>query len=355
MSKAMIPGGGAGKSAGGTGEKGGDPICLLDKDGIILYVNGLFRRLFQKEGERLIGTRCWESVHGVGELPSDCPLRSDAPFGERCREGYDAEGRMYDPVLYPLNDEAGSRSGSVLLFRSATAVANRDDAEKEELGALVAGLSHEINNPLDYVNNYLYLLSESLPGDFEGRQYLEKMQIGLDVIERVLKDLGEYARPCEEPLGAVELPPVIDKALALQTEEVSERRIKVTKSYGCGNSPVRGSEAMLLRAFTSLIENAVDAVGTGGSVMVATARKGATVSAEVRDSGAGIAVESLPRIFEPFFSMKKTGRKRRSSAGLALCRRIIKQHGGDITVFSREGEGTVFRATFPLMEQPVDM
>jgi signal transduction histidine kinase len=108
-----------------------------------------------------------------------------------------------------------------------------------------------------------------------------------------------------------------------------------------------GSERMLRRVFENLIQNALDALMPGGSIVLTTFCDQARFTVEVADTGSGIAAKNIAKIFEPFFTTKKRIERRGTGLGLAICYNVIKQHNGEIAVSSKEGQGTKFVITLP--------
>jgi two-component system NtrC family sensor kinase len=215
------------------------------------------------------------------------------------------------------------------------------------IGTLAAEIAHEINNPLHYINNYLYLISESLPADFSNRDYLEKIQLGLDSLAVLTRDLLEFARPRLDVLVPVDVHKSLDASLQLLANTISERHIGVTREYGCAGKQVLGSDDMLQQVFLNLIQNALDAMSTGGSLTIKTSCKKNLLTLKFEDNGAGIPKKNINKIFDPFFTTKKNAPKRGTGLGLTICHNIIHQLQGEITVSSEEGAGTTFTVSLP--------
>jgi PAS domain S-box-containing protein len=334
-----------------------DMICILDKDGRILRVNRAFSTRLHKTYDVLIGAQCSEVIHSSNRPPSQCPFRSVITAGKTVQQEEDIEidGSLFAATLYPFYNAAGELQGAVHIFRDITDQKRLKDqliqAEKmAAVGTFAAEIAHEINNPLDYTGNYLYLLSESLPPDFEKREYLEKIQKGIDNLSRLAKDLLEFSRPQTDTFSEVDLQRVISASLEYTARQIADNDISVTTSYGCPNMTCLGSERMLLQVFVNLIQNALDALTSGGYIKITTSCDDARSFVEIRDSGSGIAAKNISKIFEPFFTTKRTIAKRGTGLGLTISHNIIKQHGGHISVSSEEGRGTTFTITLPAIQ-----
>nr|WP_267146736.1 two-component regulator propeller domain-containing protein [Pyxidicoccus xibeiensis] len=227
------------------------------------------------------------------------------------------------------------------------------------VGQLAAGVGHEINNPLAYIVSNLEHASEEADvlarelGELRGAgprlkdvsQALREALHGADRVRRIVRDLKTFSRPDEEQQGPVDLHAVLDSAAKIAMAELRPRA-KLVRDYG--EVPrVEGSEARLAQVFLNLLINSAHALPEGRAEsnevrLVTRVAPDGMVVAEVRDTGIGIAPESLGRIFDPFYTTKPgvgTG------LGLSLCHAYVTAMGGSISVESEPGRGAVFRVT----------
>ncbi len=216
------------------------------------------------------------------------------------------------------------------------------------IGTLAAEIAHEINNPLDYISNYLYLLSESLPQDFPERAYLSKIEAGIDNLSALTRDLLEFSKPRTDVFTLVDIHSVIDAALEFASINILGKKVEIIMKR-CNVKPMlMGAARLLQQVLLNLINNSLDAMPNGGSISIATSIVNGRIYLEFEDTGTGIPEAHLPRIFDPFFTTKKSIEKRGTGLGLTICYNIIKQHDGDIEASSRVGEGTKFRIMLPV-------
>lgn len=242
----------------------------------------------------------------------------------------------------------------------------------EALGLLAGGVAHDLNNSLTPVLALPTLLREELS---EASPDLPRIRRELDLIEQsaehavaTIRDLLSLGRR-----GTVDLHPMdLNDLLVLwqssvDAEEAARRGSNVALKVSPFREPlaIQGSEPHLLRVLTNLVLNAVDAVSPPGHVGVAATRvhldaplhgyetvpPGVYARLAVSDSGCGIAPSDLPRIFEPFFSRKKTSQRRGTGLGLSVVHGITKDHGGFIGVESAVGRGTTFYLYLPLTDE----
>lgn len=229
-------------------------------------------------------------------------------------------------------------------------------AEKlASLGQIVAGVVHELNNPLTSIVAYSdYLMKRA--GEREDEADRERLRRIGEAAERILKfsrDLVAYARPTSEIPAPVSLTEVIDKALVFCEHEFSESRVAVVRSLANDIPPVRGIGGQLIQVFVNLFTNAAHAMADRGGRLEVRADVRTVddiVLVEVADQGVGIEPAALEQIFEPFFTTKTDGRG--TGLGLSIVRKIIASHGGTLSARSTLGEGTVFGIALPLAVTP---
>jgi signal transduction histidine kinase len=226
-------------------------------------------------------------------------------------------------------------------------------AEKlASLGQLVAGVVHELNNPLTSIVTYSeHLLSRARQAatDADDRERLQRINEAAERILKFSKALVLYARPARHEPGPVSLRDVIEKALIFCEHEFAESRVQIDLRLPAELPPVRGVIDQLTQVFVNLFTNAAHAMhARGGTLCIAAAGDAHTerVVVEVADQGAGIDAAALEQIFEPFFTTKPDGRG--TGLGLSIVRDIVQGHGGSLQVSSALDQGSVFRICLPL-------
>jgi two-component system, NtrC family, sensor kinase len=249
------------------------------------------------------------------------------------------------------------------------------------IGQLAAGVAHEINNPIAFVNSNLGTLKEYVdnlwelvdayaqasealqdrPDLFEPvrrmrdsidvdylRKDLESLMAesldGVARVRRIVQDLKDFSHVGEVERQSFDLHAGIDSTLNIVWHELKQKA-EVIKEYGT-IPMIDGVPAQLNQVFMNLLVNAAQALDHYGVITIRTGREGDWVWAEVADDGPGIKPEHLPRIFEPFFTTKPVGKG--TGLGLSLSYGIVSQHGGRIEVDSTVGNGTRFRVWLPI-------
>ena len=269
-----------------------------------------------------------------------------------------------------VRDELGAIAGVVTLLQDLAPIRELERRrvqealfESEKLaatGRLAASIAHEINNPLEAIKNALYLLVNRIPKSDPNYRFLEVARQETERVSRVLRQLLGFYRP-DTSLEATDLNGLIREAVGLLEPDLHRRGVRVQTRLGRDLPLIRASADQLKQVLLNLLINAQQAMPQGGAVGVATGcgpARGAggaasgpadTVRVVVQDSGAGIAEEDLPHIFEPFFSTKQ---QKGTGLGLWVSSGIVQRHGGRLLVRSRPGRGTTFTIILPVGGPP---
>jgi signal transduction histidine kinase len=335
-----------------------DGVALVRLDGRIRSVNGGLARMLGQPPRDL-------EHRAIGEWLHDVALDPARPLVEQ-------EGSLTTPDgVFPvsastalLGDKQGDPIGLVLVLRDLREVASLrsrlvTSGRLAAVGQLAAGIAHEINNPIAYVNANLGALRGLLddatgklpPGDPAGeplREAQELIEESLDGVQRVaaiVRDVNSFSHAGGGERRAVELAPLLDAVLRVAAPQLRCGG-RVERRYGDDVPPVLGDPQELKQVFLNLVINAGQAVRAGQAIRVATRREGARVVVLVEDEGCGIEPEVLGSIFDPFFTTKRVGEG--TGLGLSIAYQIVRAHGGELSVESRPGEGTTFRVELPV-------
>jgi len=214
------------------------------------------------------------------------------------------------------------------------------------VGALAAGVAHEINNPLTTILGYANLLLEDKPPGHADRAALELVAEEARRVQGIVRSLLDYSRPSAEggvqhgPLDVAEL---CQRTAALCAPILRARRVELVLDVAPELPRPRADARRLEQVFVNLAQNAAQAMDGGGGQLTIRARAHGTDGLEIAfvDQGPGIPAELLARIFEPFFTTKGPGMG--TGLGLAVSQQIVLDHGGRIEVESQLGRGSTFR------------
>lgn len=229
--------------------------------------------------------------------------------------------------------------------------AKLQQAEKSAvIGRLGSAIAHEIRNPLNYINLTLdHLRSKFGPADAEQKATFDKLtfQLKSEVarINQQISDFLNYSRPANVVLRPANVRQAVEDSLRIVEAQAAENNIKVALIEHEDVPEVLGDPEFLRSVFNNLFINAVQSMGSdGGHLTVKIMPDDGFVRIEVSDTGNGIPIENLKKIFEPYFSTKETG----TGLGLAIVQKIVDLHNGKIEVESTVGEGTKFTVRLPV-------
>ena len=236
----------------------------------------------------------------------------------------------------------------------------------KSLGQLVAGVAHELNNPIGFVHANLQLLDEFIEkllaaqeSGADATQYrdaikklLSRSREGTERVKQIVQDLRTFSRMDQADLQMAQLTDEIDRTLALM-EPRFKGSIEVVRDYQ-ELPDVRCFPGQLNQVFLNLLMNACDVLDEedGGKITIRTRALAEGVKIEFEDSGPGIPAEVQTRLFDPFFTTKEVGKG--TGLGLSLSHGIIERHGGRIQIVSDPGQGAIFQIELPFEAPEID-
>lgn len=214
------------------------------------------------------------------------------------------------------------------------------------LGVLTAGISHEINNPLQFIRGGKEIIEKELRkvSEYENKlidRSLESIEEGVHRTEAIIQGLNRFNRTTKE-MEVCDLNLIIDNCLLMLNNEYHDR-IQINKEYR-DNLVVRGNEGELHQVFLNILKNAGQAIEGNGTILIKTSSTEKAKEVEITDSGVGMDDEISSRIIEPFFTTKEPGQG--SGLGLAIGYQIIKKHNGSIEFESAPEKGTTVIVKF---------
>jgi signal transduction histidine kinase len=334
-----------------------DGIVVLDGEGKTLYIN--------KTAEKLLPL-AWLEVydHPLASCLSDAEVaafirgssgpRSPGVDIKEKEFSYDLAGscRTVFYTMYPIKTRL--LQGRVLKLEDLT-IQLQEEARLHraeslaKLTSLAAGVAHEIKNPLASMGIYVQIMQKELekkerPDRESFLGYLEVLGEEIERLNSIVVDFLFAVRPMDVKKRSGSLNAVVRELADFIQYEMDEKNIRVELALDEQLPEIMLDDKYIKQAVLNLVKNAEAAMPEGGSLSLKTWEEGGLVHLSVRDSGIGISQENLHKIFEPYFTTRAYG----TGLGLTMVYKIVKEHGGDITIQSKENQGTVFTIQFPV-------
>jgi len=266
------------------------------------------------------------------------------------RTGRDEMGRLAEN-LNTMIEKLGAAKREVEAYHQA--LVKRAD-RMASIGELASGLAHEIRNPLAGIQGAVQILADGFPEGDDRRQVSDEIQKQIHKLERLVKDLLNYAKPVAPNYVPTDIHELIEKVLAFfMVQGGKSNGLTVEKKFASGVPQMMVDPSSMEQAFLNIVLNARKAMLGGGTFTVLTRLRGqeknGTREFEIvfQDTGIGIPEENLPKIFNPFFSTRSDG----TGLGLSITKNILEQHGGSIAVESQVNVGTKFTITLPVQDK----
>ena len=364
-----------------------EPVIMLDQEETIQYLNRATREAFDLNGHpQLKGMTLFQAFHidpdtqrrlerefqsirasmddapGQGVSPSPRPPQAIRdplqptlePHAASERQEISIHQRRYRYELFTVKATSGKPSAIGLVLRNVTEEDQRQDRLIREeklasLGVLSAGIGHELNNPLVGVIG----LGEAI----QDEQNLTKIQeYANHIVEHgrrmatIIKDFtGKATSQLNEEVVDINMNEQLDQVLSAISEICQTSPMSIHTNYETLPT-LKGNPHELAQALSNIIVNAIQAAGEEGKVEIETDTQDQQIKIDIRDNGPGIPPTHLSKIFDPFFTTKKQGEG--AGLGLAIARRIIQKHGGQLEISSELEQGTTCHITFPLHQLP---
>ncbi|WP_038160800.1 ATP-binding protein [Verrucomicrobium sp. BvORR106] len=326
-------------------------VILLDGEGVVTYVNRAACGFFGFDREVIVGRSLAEGIRGFDwEL-----LAKSGGSVSRDLEVFYPENRYLNFYVTAIDEHEDL--GFVMLIRDITQTRKltEEKIESERISALTmlaAGVAHELGNPLNSLTIHLQLLDRRLRKlkAAEAARLREMVEVAQGEIKRLDFIIGQFLaaiRPTHPQLQRVQVNELIEEAVKFLAPELKQHKVDVRLDL-TRSLPLMPLDAnQMKQAFYNLIRNSTQAMGEGGRLTIISTFTDYEVRLTFADTGKGISGENLSNLFQPFFTTRKTG----TGLGLLIVRRIIREHGGEIELESREGEGTKVNIYLPRVEK----
>src|SRR5271168_1442515 len=337
-----------------------DLILVVDTRARYTFVSPRCREVLGYELEETRQMELGGSTHPE-DMPALMALYGDMIAGRQTFASLEVRVRHkqgdWRRVLFnfsPLSDETGKIDGVVLSGRDVTDLKRLEEqliqAEKlAAMGQMLAGVAHELNNPLTAILGVTELLRERSGTDESTRRQLELTHRQARRAARIVQNLLEFSRPASPQKKPLDVNSLLDRTLQLHEHSLRRSNVEVDIRPVLDLPGVVGDANQLIQVFLNLVTNAEQAireVRDSGRIQIRFANLGSRILLTVQDDGVGIRPEALPRLFDPFYTTKRPGGG--TGLGLSICLSIIKEHGGTIEAEALPAGGSAFTVYLPI-------
>jgi two-component system, sporulation sensor kinase E len=336
-------------------------VLVIEDEGIIEYANEAANRLIGLPHESLVGKTLWRLVPGLQPT-----MHEDGAAAQVVAREFELsypEARTIRLYMVPFREEGGSsdRRHAVILadvtHDKLTTEQRIEDERTSSILLLAAGVAHELGNPLNSLTIHLQLIARKLK-KLEKSPEAASISDSIDVcreevarLDGIITHFLEAIRPNPPDLAETDLAEVLAEVLKFQKKEFADRGITVEAETQVALPSVMADRNQLKQVFFNITKNALEAMQPGGKLRIRSRADDDSVYLLFGDSGSGIRQEDLVRLFQPYHTTKPGGH----GLGLMIVQRIMKMHGGQVGVESREGLGTVVTLQFPRKDRRVRM
>jgi PAS domain S-box-containing protein len=358
-------------------------VLGVDREGRIVAVNETACRLLGYTAEEMLqepAALYFRAPKGEGHvLPGACAAPEEAREVEAATKNQDSL-----PIslrLLPLETETGALGGTLALFVDLRGEKSRDEQWRRRdrlasLGALAAGVAHEIRNPLAGIGASAQILARRLSAGDSRASFATLIVEEVARLDRIVESLLQFARPSTPKLARQSLLPALERAVTLMHEPAVRQKVSLVTDRSERVPEIYVDADQILQVIVNVVKNAIQAMPEGGEIRVSMAvrrrrlversalgRRASdrlesarpvpeqeVIEIQVQDNGPGIPAATLARVFDPFFTTRAQG----SGLGLSICQTIVREHGGVIAIESTVGQGTTVTIDLPVEKRHGD-
>lgn len=328
-----------------------DGLMLFTEDERIVLVSASAENFVNRPRGEMLGRKVREVFTGetrLGRFILDCfDLHQDVSARE-----IDTESRRVQ-VSLDFIEEGGQKIGALLTMRDAESVRRIEDEIElsrrlAAIGRLTSGVAHEVRNPINAIMVHLQIMRERMQEvDPESKRHMDVIASEIQRLGRVVQTLLDFTKPVELRLTDIDLRRIGEEVALLAGPEAARHGVLVQTDLPAAPLPVKVDPDLIKQVLLNIANNGIQAMPTGGSLTITARREDGTVQVDISDQGAGVPPEIGEKIFNLYFTTKKSG----TGIGLAMSYRVMQLHNGNISYDSRPGQGTTFHLRFPAQEQ----
>jgi len=337
-------------------------VLVISSDGVIEYANAAAHRLVGMAGDGLAGQTLWRLIPGLRPSLLD-DTGTAGTFVTREFELSYPEQRTVRLYMVPIpgDEPGGERRFAVILAdvtRDRQSTEQRiEDERTSSILLLAAGVAHELGNPLNSLTIHLQLMERRLKKLGKGpdsKALAESVEVCREEVSRldgIITHFLEAIRPTPPDLAETNLTEILAEVLKFQKREFEDRGIAVEAETPASLPTVMADRNQIKQVFFNLTKNAMEAMQPGGKLKIKSRADDDSVYLLFGDSGSGIRHEDLVKLFQPYYTTKAGGH----GLGLMIVKRIMRLHGGQVGIESREGMGTIITLQFPRKDRRIRM
>jgi PAS domain S-box-containing protein len=331
------------------------PVLILDLNGTIKRSNETAERIAGVDADAILG----KQLSDIGEVE---PWKKASQLIEVVRNSHlpvseevtcEATGKTWALTLYMINEFGSVGQRAIFIAQDITKRAQLEASLRQSemmslLGSLVAGVAHEVRNPLFGISSILDAFETRFSDRTEYLRYTNVLRDEIGRLTVLMEELLEYGKPFRGELYLVSMEEMVSRSIRACQPAAEVAQVTLTTDVEEELPKVRIDRRRLSKVFVNLIENAIQHSPSGATVTVQARKvsddKKAWVECAIRDAGPGILDQDLPKIFEPFFSKRRGG----TGLGLAIAQRIMEEHGGKLIAGNNPDVGACMIARFPV-------
>ncbi len=332
-----------------------DGVIIVDRSFRIVAVNKAEAAFLGSTPKALVGRACYEA-YCRGDVPCElCPAHETFTTGKatmvsrlELSAGYHRKG--VDVYTFPVRNENGETIQVIQYIKDVTDRVRlqkqlREVEQLTGIGQMAASVAHEIRNPLLAVGGFARRLHEEMDVDDPRREFTGIILEEVTRLEQILREQLTLERHLVPALSPVDINQILRDVRKLLSHGILSSQVRLVGELADGLPITLGDANQLKQAFLNIISNAIQSMPDGGTITVSTVQRGQSIVVRIEDTGPGIPGDIMSKLFVPFFTTRKTG----SGLGLAVTKRVIDNHGGDIEVMSEIGKGTIFDVSIPIV------
>lgn len=330
-----------------------DIVATTDQRGVITYVNDRFCDISKYSRDELLGQdhRIINSGYHPKEFIREMwrTIANGRVWrGELRNKAKDGTFYWVDTTIVPFLDERGKPYQYMSIRSDVTERKRAEERLREQaaltrLGELAAVVAHEVRNPIAGAQGALQIIRGRLPQDSKDRAIVDEITTRFDGLNRLIEDILIYARPRPLRLAPTTLRAILDSVATFVASDTANRDLRLTVEGDPDPVPLVVDGELVKAVFMNLVQNAIQAMNSQGTIDVRVAATPERCIVSIRDRGPGIAPEHRERVFEPFF----TTRHRGTGLGLPIAQRVVERHGGTLTLECPPDGGTLATVTLP--------